>query len=42
MKRKKLKLKKEVKETLLFEVSNLSFILLMISVYYLCYILNLL
>lgn len=42
MKRKKLKLKEEVKETLLFETSNLLFIILMVLVYYVCYILNLL
>ena len=42
MKNKKLRLKKEVKELLLFESSNLLFIILMVLVYYVCYILNLL
>ena len=42
MKKKKLVLKQEIKETLLFELSNAAFIMLMISIYYLCYILNLL
>ena len=42
MKNKKLRLKKEVKELLLFESSNLLFIILMVLVYYICYILNLL
>ena len=42
MKKKKLRLKKEVKDLLLFESSNLLFIILMVLVYYVCYILNLL
>lgn len=42
MKRKKLRLKEEVKETLLFEVSNLLFIILMVMIYYISYKLNLL
>lgn len=42
MKNKKLRLKKEIKDLLLFEFSNLAMILLIISIYYLCYILNLL
>ena len=42
MKNKKLRLKKEVKELLLFESSNLLFIILMVLIYYICYILNLL
>lgn len=42
MKNKKLRLKKEIKDLLLFEFSNAAIILLMISIYYLCYILNLL
>ena len=42
MKKKKLRLKQEIKDILLFEFSNATIILLMISIYYLCYILNLL
>ena len=42
MKKKKLVLKQEIKDLLLFEFSNAAFIILMVLVYYICYILNLL
>ena len=42
MKKKKLVLKQEIKDLLLFEFSNAAFIMLIITIYYLYYILNLL